>query len=85
MTEWVPRGQSVKQQYYIEVLRKFRDRVRKKRKITWNNITGILQQDNASVYIALSVKQFLADKLIIVLKHPPHSPNLAPYDIYLFS
>ncbi|GFV86871.1 hypothetical protein TNCV_2198231 [Trichonephila clavipes] len=32
----------------------------------------------------LSVKQFLADKCITVLKHPPYAPDLTPYDVYLF-
>lgn len=31
-----------------------------------------------------SVKQFLADKRIPVLEHPPYSPDLAPCDFYLF-
>jgi len=30
------------------------------------------------------VKQFLANKNITVLEHPPYSPDLAPYDFYLF-
>jgi hypothetical protein len=35
---------------------------------------------------ALAVKQFLADKCIPALEHPPppHSPNLAPCDFHLF-
>ncbi|GFV72122.1 hypothetical protein TNCV_2460551 [Trichonephila clavipes] len=31
MIDWVHTDQTVKQQYYIEVMRKFRDRVRKKK------------------------------------------------------
>jgi transposase len=30
------------------------------------------------------VKQFLANKNITVLEHPPYSPGLAPCDFYLF-
>jgi hypothetical protein len=30
------------------------------------------------------MKQFLADKRIPVLDHPPYSPDLAPCDFYLF-
>ena len=30
------------------------------------------------------MKQFLADKRITVLEHPPYSPDLAPCDFYLF-
>jgi hypothetical protein len=31
MIEWVPEGQTVNQKYYLEVLTKLRERVRKKR------------------------------------------------------
>jgi len=41
-------------------------------------------QDNAPAHNALSVKQFLANKNITVLEHPPYSPDLAPCDFYLF-
>jgi transposase len=30
------------------------------------------------------VKQFLANKNITVMEHPPYSPDLAPCDFYLF-
>jgi transposase len=33
---------------------------------------------------ALSVREFLANKQITVLEHPPHSPDQAPNDIFLF-
>lgn len=33
----------------------------------------LLHQDNASGHSALSVKQFLDDTQILVLKHPPYS------------
>jgi transposase len=43
-----------------------------------------LHQDNAPAHNAFSVKQFLANKSITVLKHPPYSPDLAPCDFFLF-
>ena len=84
MIEWVPQGQTVNQKYYIEVLTKLRERMRKKRPDLWNNHSWILHQDNAPAHNALSVKQFLAEKRITVLEHPPYSPDLAPCDFYLF-
>jgi len=83
MAEWVPSGQTVNQQYYIEVLTKLREGVRRKRPELWRN-GRILRQDNVPAQNALSVKQFLANKNITVLKHPPNSPDLAPYDFCLF-
>lgn len=83
MTEWVPSGQTVNQHYYVEVLAKLRERIRRKRPLLWKN-GWILHQDNAPAHNALSVKQFLANKNIPVLDHPPYSPDLAPCDFFLF-
>jgi histone-lysine N-methyltransferase SETMAR len=49
----------------------------------WQN-GWILHQDNEPAHNALSVKQFLANKNITVMEHPPHSPDLASCDFYLF-
>ncbi|GFT48769.1 HTH_48 domain-containing protein [Trichonephila clavipes] len=84
MIEWVPQGQTVEQQYYNEVLRKFRGKGRKKRQCLQSNNTWVLHQDNASVHIVLSVKQLLVEKRNTVLENQPYSPDLAPYDLYLF-
>jgi len=43
-----------------------------------------LHQDNVPAHNTLSVKQFLANKNITELEHPPYSPDLAPCDFYLF-
>jgi len=40
--------------------------------------------DGAASHSALSVKQFLAQKLITEMEHPPYSLNLAPNDFWLF-
>ena len=53
MAEWVPSGQTVNQQYYIEVLMKLRERVRKKQPELWRN-GWILRQDNTPAHNALS-------------------------------
>jgi len=83
MAEWVPSSQTVNQQYYVEVLTKLRERVRKKRPELWRK-GWILQQDNAPAHKALSVKQFLANKNISVLEHPTYSPDPVPCDFYFF-
>jgi len=70
MAEWVHSGQTVNQQYYIDVLMKLRECVRRKRPELWRN-RWILFQDNTTAHNALSVKQFLANKNITVLEHPP--------------
>ena len=37
MAEWVPSGQTVNQQYYIEVLMKLHEHVKRKRPELWRN------------------------------------------------
>jgi len=84
MIEWVSPGQTVNQKYYIEVLIKLRKKVRKKRPDLWKNNAWILHQDNALAHNAFSIKQFLANKRILILEHPSFSPDQAPCDFYLF-
>jgi hypothetical protein len=48
-------------------------------------LKGILfLQDSAAPYMAAITNQKLADLYFEVLKHPAHSPELAPSDYYLF-
>lgn len=82
MTEWVPEGQTVNQTYYLSVLATLRERVRKKWPVLWKNNSWILHQDNAPAHNALSIKQYLADKRILVLEHAPYLPDLAPCDFF---
>jgi len=60
--EFVPTGQAVNQVYYLEVLERLREKVRRKRPELFANNSWILQHDNASAHTALSVREFLATK-----------------------
>jgi hypothetical protein len=44
----------------------------------------ILHPDNAPAHKAFSVKQFLAQKSITEMEHPPCSSDLVPNDFWLF-
>jgi histone-lysine N-methyltransferase SETMAR len=44
----------------------------------------ILHQDNAPPHKARIVTEFLVEKGIETLRHPPYSPDLAPSDFWLF-
>jgi transposase len=44
----------------------------------------VLHHDNAPCHTSLLIHQFLSDKRITVRPHPPYSPDLAPYDFWLF-
>ena len=82
--EFVPPGQTVNQQFYLEALKRLRDSVRKKRPEMWSSGGWFLHHDNAPAHTALSVQQFLAKNNRTVIPHPPYSPDLAPCDFSLF-
>jgi hypothetical protein len=69
--------------YYLEVLKRVRENVRRKRPELSANNSWILHHDNAHAHTALSVREFLASEQITVLGHPPYSPDLAPNDLFL--
>ena len=81
--EFVPTGQTVNQVYYLEVLERLREKVRRKRPELFANNSWILLHDNAPAHMALSVREFLATKQITVLEHPAYSTDLAPSDFFL--
>jgi len=82
--EFVPTEQTVHQVYYLEVLERLREKVKRKRPELFDNNSWILHHDNAPAHKALSVREFLATKQITVLEHPAYSPDLAPNDFFLF-
>ena len=44
----------------------------------------MLLHDNAPAHSAIRVRQFLAQHGVVVIEHPPYSPDLAPADFFLF-
>jgi hypothetical protein len=44
----------------------------------WSSGTWLLHHDNVPCDAALSVREFLAKHSILVVPHPPYSPDLAP-------
>ena len=44
----------------------------------------MLLHDNAPAHSTIHVRQFLAQKMVAMLDHPPYFPYLAPADYFLF-
>jgi len=82
--EFVPPGQTVNQEFYLEVLRRLRENVRRKHPELWRSDDWFLQHDNAPAYTVLSVIRYLASLGWTVVPHPPHSLALAPCNLFLF-
>ena len=56
---WVPTGQSVNNEYYVEVLREFRKRFRQKRPALFKSDQWHFQQDNAPVINSILITNYL--------------------------
>ncbi len=57
---WVPTGQTVNKEYYVEVFRKFRKRFRRKRPALFKWGQWHFQQDNAPVHNSIHVTDYLS-------------------------
>jgi len=82
--EFAPEVQTVNAAFYVEVLKRLGDRLRRVRPELWEGRQWILHHDNAPAHSALIVPEFLARNSITMLEHPPYSLDLAPCDFFLF-
>ena len=81
---WVPTGQTVNKEYYVEVLREFRKRFRRKRPALFKSGQWHFHQDNAQVHNSILVTDYFTKMGIKTVRHPRFSPDLAPCDFWLF-
>ena len=70
---WVPTGQTVNKEYYVEVLKGVQEEAS-----TDNH------QDNAPVHNSILVIDYLTKMGIKTVPHRAYSPDLAPCDFWLF-
>ena len=82
--EFIPRGQTVNQEFYLGVLKRLRERVRRTRPELWRSGEWLIHHDNAPAHTALRIRQFLTSQGMTLVPHPPYSPDLAPADFFLF-
>ena len=81
---WVPTGKTVNKEYYVEGLRKFSKRFRRKRPALLKSGLWHFQYDNAPVHNSILVKDYLIKMGNKTVAHPPYSPDLAPCDFWFF-
>jgi len=83
--EFVPRGEPVNKKFYLKVVKRLREAVRRKRPEAWTNKTWMLHHDNAPAHASLLFREFLAkQETIVVPQPPPHSPDFDPAEFILF-
>jgi hypothetical protein len=83
--EFLPQGQTVNKEHYLEVMQRLREAVRKRRPDVWRENQWMLQHDNAPSHSSFLVCDFLAKHTTTVLPQPPYSPDLAPADFFSVS
>ena len=81
---WVPTGQTVNNEYYVEVLREFRKRFLGKRPALFKPGQWHFHQDNAPVRNFILITDYLTKMGIKTIPQPPYSPDLAPCDFCVF-
>ena len=81
---WVPTGQTVNKEYYLEVLREFSNRFLGKRPALFKSGQWHFHQDNAPVHRSILVTDYLTKMGIETVCQPPYSQVIAPFDFWLF-
>ena len=82
--DWVSTGQTVTKEYYVEILRGFRKRYRRKRPALFKSGLWHFHQDNTPVHNSILVSGYLTKMGIKTVPQPPYSSDLAPGDFWLF-
>lgn len=82
--EFLPQGETINKEYYLQVQRRLREAVRRKRPDLWQNNSWLLHHDNAPAHTSLLVRGFLAKNNTVMMPQPPYSPDMAPCDFFLF-
>ena len=81
---WVPTRQTFNEEYYVEVLREFRKRFRRKRPALFKSCQLYFHQDNAPVHNSILVTDYLTKMGINTVPHLPYCPDVGPCDFWLF-
>jgi hypothetical protein len=82
--EFVPEGETMNAVYYKGVTERVLNRIRRVRPGMCGSGDWFLLHDDAPSHNATIVKQFLAQRKVTTLDHPPYSPDLAPADYFFF-
>ena len=81
---WVPTGQTVNKEYYVEILRGFKKRFGRKRPALFKSGQWYFHQDNAPLHNSILVRDYLTKMGIKTVPQPSYSRALAPCHFCLF-
>ena len=80
---WVPTGQNVNKEYYVEVLMRFRKRFRREKPALFKSGQWHFNLDNAPVHNSILLTDYLTKTGIKAVPYPPYNPDLAACDFWL--
>ena len=83
-SEFLPEGLTVNKEYYLSVMQRLRELIRRKRADLSKENSWILHHDNAPPHKAIIVNEFLAKNSTNIIEQPSYSPDMAPADFFLF-
>jgi histone-lysine N-methyltransferase SETMAR len=83
LIEWLPQGETINSNYYINVLEKLRDAIKTTRRGKLSKKI-LLHHDNAKPHTSVTTAAATRRLGFEVLPHPAYSPDLAPSDYWLF-
>ena len=67
--------QTINKEYYLNVLRRLREAIRKKRPILWRSNSWMLHHDNAPAHRSSLVSDFLKKHGTVTAPQPPYSSD----------
>jgi hypothetical protein len=82
--QFVLEGKTINAVYYKGVMERLLNRIQCVKPGMCESADWFLLYDNAPSHNATIVKQFLTQRKVTVINHPPYSPDLAPADYYFF-
>ena len=82
--QWGPHGQTVTKEFYLDVMRRLREAVRKKQPALWASSRWMLHHDRAPTHTSNLMQQFLRKHGTVQVANPPYSPDMSPPDFFLF-
>jgi hypothetical protein len=81
--EILHQGQRVNHWYYLEVLKRLRQNIRRKRSQLWRNNSRCLDDNSASAHASLLNHDYLTNTNTTVLPQPPYSSDLTLADFLI--
>jgi [histone H3]-lysine36 N-dimethyltransferase SETMAR len=77
-SKFLSEGQTVNKEYYLSVMRRLKEQIRRKRLDLRKAIFRILRYGNVPSHRAIIVNEFSIKHSTNTIEQPPYSPDMAP-------